>query len=183
MAEGLLAGGVLPVLKHIPGHGRATLDSHLALPVIAASVPELWQTDFAAFRALADLPLGMTAHLVFSQIDPDAPATLSERMISVIRHEIGFDGLLMTDDISMQALTGPVQARALAALAAGCDIVLHCNGDLSEMRALAGCCPHLEGVGLERAARAIACLPAPSQDDMEALAAEYSHLVQGLFWN
>jgi beta-N-acetylhexosaminidase len=182
MAEGLMAGGVLPVLKHIPGHGRATLDSHLALPVIDTAAEILWNTDFAAFRDLADLPLGMTAHLVFSQIDPSAPATQSARMIRLIRQDIGFDGLLMTDDISMQALEGTVTARATAALGAGCDVILHCNGDLPEMEALATCCPPLDGHAALRAARALdACRP-PLQEDMQALDAEYASLTQGLVW-
>jgi beta-N-acetylhexosaminidase len=182
MADGLLAGGVLPVLKHIPGHGRATLDSHLALPVIDTAAEALWNADFAAFRELADLPLGMTAHLVFSRIDPAAPATQSARMISLIRRDIGFDGLLMTDDISMQALQGSVTARATAALGAGCDVILHCNGDLLEMEALAACCPRLDGQAAQRAARALDARCPPLQEDMQALGAEYASLTQGLLW-
>lgn len=174
MADGLLRGGVLPVLKHIPGHGRATLDSHLDLPVIGAGTRELQATDFEAFRALADLPLGMTAHLVFREIDPDRPATQSPRMIGLIRAEIGFDGLLMTDDISMQALQGPVSVRAEAALAAGCDLVLHCNGDLAEMQALAGVCPMLSGAGLARSERALAMRAVPEKVGAEALEAAYA---------
>jgi beta-N-acetylhexosaminidase len=174
MADGLLRGGVLPVLKHIPGHGRATLDSHLDLPVIDAVKSELQGTDFAAFRALADLPLGMTAHLVFRDIDPEAPATQSPRMIGLIREEIGFQGLLMTDDISMQALQGPVAARAEAALAAGCDLVLHCNGELAEMQALAGVCPLLSGEGLARSERALAMRAAPEAGGAEALEAAFA---------
>ncbi|MCH8466693.1 MAG: beta-hexosaminidase [Roseinatronobacter sp.] len=180
MAEGLMAGGVLPVLKHIPGHGRASLDSHLALPVIDTPAEELRLSDFAAFRALADLPLGMTAHLVFSQIDPDAPATQSAKMIALIGHEIGFDVLLMTDDISMQALDGPIGSRATAAMAAGCDMILHCNGDLSEMGVLAACCPRLEGAAYLRATRALDARLAPLHDDIDALAAEYADLTSGI---
>ncbi|MGY6548817.1 MAG: beta-N-acetylhexosaminidase [Roseinatronobacter sp.] len=164
-ADGLLAGGVLPVLKHIPGHGRAALDSHLDLPVITAEQSDLQATDFAAFAALRDLPIGMTAHLVFRDIDPDRPATLSPSMIALIRDEIGFDGLLMTDDISMQALTGPVTERAERALAAGCDLVLHCNGKLAEMQDLAACCPQLEGPAQLRSDRALARRPARDTTD------------------
>jgi beta-N-acetylhexosaminidase len=176
MAQGLMAGGVLPVLKHIPGHGRAKADSHLDLPVIDDSVANLVQSDFAAFQALADLPLGMTAHLLFSQIDPVLPATLSPHMIQLIRTEIGFQGLLMTDDISMQALTGTIGARACAALAAGCDLVLHCNGDLREMSELAEVCPPLAGETRIRAQTARAKRRAPDTCDLEALDAEYADL-------
>jgi len=153
-AEGLLAGGVLAVMKHMPGHGRALVDSHHALPRVTAPRAELETTDFAAFRALADLPWGMTAHVVYETIDPDRPATLSPRVISeVIRASIGFDGLLLTDDLSMQALGGSFAARAQAALAAGCDIVLHCNGEPSEMKEIAGVVPPLTAKAAERFAR------------------------------
>ncbi len=180
MAEGLLAGGVLPVLKHIPGHGRATLDSHLALPVVETPHAELSETDFAAFAALSALPLGMTAHLVFRAIDSDCPATLSQRMIGLIRDEIGFGGLLMTDDISMQALSGPVTARAGAALAAGCDLVLHCNGDLAEMTALAEICPVLQGDAMARSDRALAMRPATQETDLAALVDAYQKFVRSV---
>ncbi|HTX50795.1 MAG TPA: beta-N-acetylhexosaminidase [Caulobacteraceae bacterium] len=136
-AEGLLAGGVLPVLKHMPGHGRAHVDSHLQLPVVEASRRELAR-DFAPFRANADLPAAMTAHVVYPAIDPTAPATTSRAVIQeAIRGDVGFDGLLMTDDLSMKALSGDFASRARDALAAGCDLILHCNGDLAEMRAVA----------------------------------------------
>ena len=139
VAQGLLAGGVLPVLKHLPGHGRATADSHHRLPVVDTDRATLERTDFAAFKPLADLPLGMTAHVVFSAIDPDAPATTSVTMVQqVIRGLIGFQGLLMSDDVSMGALSGTLAERSRASLAAGCDVVLHCNGDLAEMQAVAG---------------------------------------------
>src|SRR5262249_45498387 len=131
IAEGLIQGGVLPVLKHIPGHGRATADSHRSLPVVEADRATLESSDFAAFKPLARLPLGMTAHVVFSAIDPLAPATTSGTMVQeVIRGTIGFDGLLMSDDISMNALSGTLAERSRAALGAGCDLVLHCNGTL-----------------------------------------------------
>lgn len=157
VADGLLAGGVLPVLKHLPGHGRAHADSHKELPVVDTDRATLEQTDFAAFRPLARLPLGMTAHVVFSAIDRLAPATTSVTMVrEVIRGSIGFAGLLMSDDVSMGALSGTIATRCTQALAAGCDVVLHCNGDLNEMREVAGAAPALAGVAAERAAAALA---------------------------
>jgi len=169
LAEGLMAGGVLPVLKHLPGHGRATVDSHRGLPVVDAPRAALEATDFAAFRPLAGLPLGMTAHVVFSALDPVAPATTSVTMVrDVIRGFIGFRGLLMTDDISMGALSGTIAARAKAALAAGCDIVLHCNGDLREMSELAEAVPVLAGESALRAEAALARRRAPEAFDADA---------------
>ncbi len=136
--EGLLAGGVCPVIKHIPGHGRATEDSHKALPRVDASIEDLRAVDFPPFAALADAPWGMTAHVVYKAIDPDRPATTSDAVVNgVIRDHIGFDGLLLTDDLSMRALTGPFEERASKSLEAGCDVVLHCNGDMGEMVASA----------------------------------------------
>jgi beta-N-acetylhexosaminidase len=133
-AEGFLAQGVMPVIKHMPGHGRATVDSHKALPRVAATLEVLEQTDFLPFRLLADLPWGMTAHLVFDAVDPAAPVTVSARGVTeIIRGHIGFDGLLVTDDLSMQALGGSLGDRAARALAAGCDVALHCNGRMEEM--------------------------------------------------
>jgi beta-N-acetylhexosaminidase len=134
-AEALMAGGVMPIIKHIPGHGRALVDSHLDLPRVTVDRATLAETDFQPFVALKDLPWGMTAHLVYEAIDPDHPATLSPRLIGdVIRRQIGFDGLLLTDDLSMKALRGSCTDLAAQSLAAGCDVVLHCNGDMSEMR-------------------------------------------------
>ncbi len=157
VADGLMQGGVLPVLKHLPGHGRATADSHLRLPTVVADRPTLEAVDFAAFRPLAGLPLGMTAHVVFSAFDPVAPATTSVTMVQdVIRDSIGFAGLLMSDDISMGALTGSIAARSRAAIDAGCDVVLHCNGRLDEMDAVAGAVPHLAGKAQARAEAALA---------------------------
>lgn len=179
VAEGLLAGGVLPVLKHIPGHGRATLDSHLDLPVVTAPRAVLAAEDFAAFRGLADLPLGMTAHIVYEAIDPTAPATVSPAAIRLIREEIGFEGLLMTDDISMQALSGDLAARGTAALAAGCDIVLHCNGQMAEMTALAAALPGMTAQAEARHARAMAARRAPAPVDIAALEAELDALSRG----
>jgi len=158
-AEGLLAGGVLPVVKHIPGHGRAMADSHFELPRVVAPREELARVDFPPFKTNADLPLGMTAHVVYEAIDPDAPATWSRRMIQeIVRGEIGFDGLLMTDDLSMKALSGDFRTRAERAISAGCDVVLHCNGDISEAGPVAEGAPELTGGALERAERARARL-------------------------
>jgi beta-N-acetylhexosaminidase len=157
VADGLLKGGVLPVLKHLPGHGRATADSHLRLPVVDTDRATLERTDFAAFRPLAGLPLGMTAHVVFSAIDPVAPATTSVTMVGqVIRESIGFRGLLMSDDISMGALSGTIAERSRAAIAAGCDVVLHCNGDIGEMTEVAANVPELAGDAARRADAALA---------------------------
>jgi beta-N-acetylhexosaminidase len=157
IADGLAEGGVLPVLKHMPGHGRATCDSHFGLPVVASSREILESTDFAAFRRLAHLPLGMTAHVMYTAIDPDLPATLSPKVINdVIRGSIGFDGALMSDDVSMGALTGVVAERTRQALAAGCDIALHCNGDLREMEEVASGARELSGAAARRAERALA---------------------------
>jgi beta-N-acetylhexosaminidase len=151
VGEGFIAGGVIPVIKHIPGHGRATADSHLALPVVTESHAELTATDFAPFKALNGMPSAMSAHVVFRDIDAAHPASTSRKIIQeVIRGEIGFDGLLMSDDLSMKALTGPMRKRAEAVLAAGSDLALHCNGDLTEMRdAAAGSAP-LVGRARER---------------------------------
>ncbi len=174
-AEGLLAGGVLPVVKHMPGHGRATLDSHQSLPRVEASIAELRARDFAPFRALADMPLAMTAHVVFTAIDPEQPATTSGRVIAdIIRGEIAFDGLLMTDDLSMKALSGGFRQRAEAAIGAGCDVALHCNGDLAEMRGVAEGVPVLAGDALRRADAALALLArAPESFDPQEARASF----------
>lgn len=174
IAEGLLAGGVLPVVKHMPGQGRASLDSHLALPEVTAD-REALEADFAPFRALADLPLAMTAHVVYRALDPARPATQSPAVVRLMREAIGFDGLLLTDDLSMKALAGGFGERAAASLAAGCDVVLHCNGDRGEMAAVAAVVPELTGRPAERAAAALALRRAP-EDDVAALAAEYAAL-------
>ena len=168
-AEGLLQGGVLPVLKHLPGHGRATADSHLALPGVETDRETLEATDFEAFRPLAGLQLGMTAHVVFSAIDPVAPATTSAIMVKdVIRGSIGFKGLLMSDDISMKALSGTLESRAAAVIAAGCDIVLYCSGDLAEMRDVAEASPVLAGHAARRADAALALRKVQAFDMAEA---------------
>lgn len=170
-ALGLLDGGVLPVLKHIPGHGRAMVDSHLDLPTVDASLEELRATDFAPFRVLKDLPLGMTAHVRYTAIDAENVATLSAAAITLIREEIGFDGLLMSDDISMKALSGDLGELSRKALEAGCDIVLHCNGKMDEMLAISPAVGLLDGEALARAERAGRLLvPAKSFDVADAQA-------------
>ncbi len=175
VADGLFAGGVLPVMKHIPGHGLGTLDSHKDLPRVGAPRDVLDHTDFAAFRALNDLPLGMTAHLVFEEIDPQ-PATISEVMVRIIRDEIGFGGLLMTDDISMEALSGTVRERGAAALAAGCDLVLHCNGAFDEMVSIWQRCGEMTPAAQTRAEAALAARRAPDDVDIAGLEAEFDAL-------
>jgi beta-N-acetylhexosaminidase len=167
LAEGLITGGVAPIIKHIPGHGRAAADSHLALPVVDTPLAELEAHDFAPFRALADLPMAMTAHVVYAAVDPERPATTSPAVIDrVIRGSIGFDGLLISDDLSMKALRGDYASRARASLDAGCDVVLHCNGALDEMRAVAAGARPLDGRSLQRAQAALARLPsAPATFD------------------
>jgi len=178
VSEGLIEGGVLPVLKHLPGHGRATADSHEKLPVVDADRKTLESSDFAAFRPLAKLPLGMTAHVVFSAIDPVAPATTSVTMVrEVIRAWIGFDGLLMSDDVSMGALSGTLAERSRACLAAGCDVVLHCNGTLGERREVASVAPELAGDAKRRADAALAMLRAPSSFDLTVARAEFAAMM------
>jgi beta-N-acetylhexosaminidase len=178
VTEGLEQGGVLPVLKHIPGHGRATADTHFGLPVVDTPRAELERTDFAAFQPLADLPMAMTAHVVFSALDPAQPATTSATIIEqVIRGSIGFQGLLMSDDVSMNALAGSIAERTGAIVAAGCDMVLHCNGKLDEMREVARETPELSGKALQRAKRALASRKAPQSFDRVAARAELDELV------
>lgn len=178
LAQGLMAAGVLPVLKHLPGHGRATADSHLRLPVVDTDRATLEKTDFAAFRPLKDLPFGMTAHVVFSAFDPVAPATTSAIMIEeVIRGTIGFDGALMSDDVSMGALSGSLGERSQAALAAGCDLVLHCNGRMDEMMAVAASTPVLSGRALARTQRALALRGAVQPVDVAAARAQFAALM------
>lgn len=180
-ADGLLAGGVLPVLKHIPGHGRASVDSHRQLPVVKTDRATLVATDFAAFRALSDLPLGMTAHVVYTAIDPIAPATTSVTLVrEVIRGWLGFRGLLMSDDISMDALSGSIGERSRAAISAGCDVVLHCNGELAEMRAIASTVPALADEAAARADAALGQRRRISNDDLDAVRAEWSALMDSL---
>ena len=168
VAEGYLEGGVLPVIKHIPGHGRARADSHLSLPVIEASRAEMEEADFVPFRALADMPLGMTAHILVPEIDPALPASASPAIVrTIIREAIGFDGLLMCDDIGMGALTGRMDDRALAVLDAGCDVALHCSGNFNEMEAVASVVPELGGEAARRFDAACARLGKPQPFDEE----------------
>lgn len=178
VATGLMAGGVLSVVKHIPGHGRAVVDSHAGLPRVDAAPEDLVATDFAAFRALADLPLGMTAHVVYSAFD-SAAATVSPRMIRLIRDEIGFDGLLMTDDLSMGALGGTIAGRCRAALAAGCDVILHCNGDMAEMRAVAETAGRMGPAAQQRADRSLRLRRAPQPIDIREAEVELETLLTG----
>ncbi len=178
VTDGLEQGSVLPVLKHIPGHGRATADSHFKLPTVDTAKSELERTDFAAFRPLADLPMAMTAHVVFSALDPALPATTSATIIrEVIRGVIGFQGLLMSDDVSMNALAGSIAERTRAIVDAGCDMVLHCNGKLDEMREVARETPELAGQALDRAKRALASRKPPQAFDRVAGRAELDALI------
>ena len=178
VTQGLEQGGILPVLKHIPGHGRATADSHLALPTVDTPREELERTDFAAFRPLADLPMAMTAHVVFSAIDPAQPATTSATMIErVIRGLIGFQGLLMSDDVGMNALAGSIGERSRALIGAGCDIILHCSGKLDEMQEVAREAPELSGKALIRAQQALASRKPPQPFDRAAAKAELDALI------
>jgi len=176
--EGLKAGGLLPVIKHIPGHGRAGADTHYELPRVEAARTELSARDFAPFRALSGEAMAMSAHVVYTDIDPDHPATTSRRVIDeVIRAEIGFDGLLMSDDVSMNALSGDFAARAGAIFAAGCDVTLHCNGDRAEMEAVASVTPDLSGDSLRRAKAVMAAFRAPDGSDEAALREEFEGLM------
>ncbi|MFT5182564.1 MAG: beta-N-acetylhexosaminidase, partial [Alphaproteobacteria bacterium] len=179
--DGLFAGGVLPVIKHMPGHGRATVDSHLDMPRVSATAEALRQIDFAPFRALASLPLGMTAHVVYDTFDRDNVATVSKTMIGdIIRGEIGFDGFLMTDDISMGALKGEITARCAAALDAGCDAILHCSGDYDEMKAVGAAVLRLTDVAQARWQIAAAQVsPAAGVVDAAELARQLTELMDG----
>ncbi len=182
LADGLADGGVLPVLKHIPGHGRATADSHKELPVVGVDRETLDRTDFAAFRFLKGLPMAMTAHVVFKAIDPLAPGTVSPLIVKgVIRDSIGFQGLLMTDDISMGALAGSLAERSAAAIAAGCDMILHCSGEMSERREIAASVPELAGDAARRAAAALAAKRPAAPIDIAASRAEFARLMAGVW--
>jgi beta-N-acetylhexosaminidase len=174
---GLTAGGVAPVIKHIPGHGRARVDSHLELPVVGASRAELAR-DFAPFRALSDAPAAMTAHVVYTAIDRERPATTSPTVLGeIVRGEFGFDGLLFSDDLSMKALGGPFDQRARAAFAAGVDIALHCVGDMAEARAVAEAAPALAGKSLQRAQAVLGIIAAgPDDFDLDAGRARLAEL-------
>ncbi|TCT34812.1 beta-N-acetylhexosaminidase [Martelella mediterranea] len=178
MARGLEAGGVLPVIKHIPGHGRGLADSHKELPRVSASLDTLRSSDFLPFKALSAALMAMTCHVVFEAIDPENPATTSKRAIEdIIRDEIGFDGLLISDDLSMNALSGDIATRALAVASAGVDIVLHCNGDLAEMSAVAERVPRLQGRAYQRSEAVLKAEPVADDTDLEALRAHLNRLL------
>ena len=177
-ADGLLDGGVVPVVKHIPGHGRASMDSHFDLPRISAPLDQLRQEDFAAFRALNDLPMGMTAHLVYEALD-ERPATLSPTVMQVVREDIGFDGLIMSDDISMKALQGTAADIARDTIAAGCDVVLFCNAPLDQRTAVAEAAGEMTQAAQARAERAEAARRSPAMLDTAAAEAELSALMGG----
>jgi len=179
VADGCLAGGVFPVIKHIPGHGLAQMDSHLDLPTIDAPEATLNDIDFAAFKPFTDMAMGMTAHLVYSALNETRPATTSQTMIRRIRDDIGFTGLLMTDDISMQALSGTVPERGAASMQAGCDVILHCNGDLPERIALMNHIGTMPSASQARADAALASRPTPQDVDIPALRAKLTELEQG----
>ena len=177
VCDGLLAGGVLPVLKHVPGHGRAPADSHKQLPRVDAALEVLRAEDFAPFRQLADMPIAMTAHVVYEAIDPQVPATTSQTVVdTIIRGEIGFDGLLLSDDVSMNALSGDDYARVNAILSAGCDVALHCSGVLENARLAADAACELRGKSLKRAASALARRGPGDDADEDGLRAEYREL-------
>jgi len=180
-AEGLIAGGVLPIIKHIPGHGRAKSDSHLELPVVDAALEDLDARDFAPFRVLSDMPMAMTAHVVYTAVDRRRPATTSRTAIrKVIRESIGFDGLLMSDDLSMKALSGDFGERTRASLAAGCDVVLHCNGDMAEMTAILAETRALAGRAAQRARAALGRLARhPEPFDVEAARVRFQAAFDG----
>ena len=176
--DGLMDGGVLPVMKHMPGHGRSGCDTHLALPHVTAAVELLSAADFVTFRSLNYCPMAMTAHVVYDAVDPNRPATLSPRVVrDVIRGEIGYQGLVMTDDLSMSALSGPLSARAKAALFAGCDVVLHCSGVMAEMAEVATEAKPLEGQWLKRAEQALSHLRAPVEFDRSVAAARLNEFL------
>lgn len=179
-AAGLLAGGVLPIVKHIPGHGRAFADSHKELPVVATGRAVLESWDFAPFQALAHLPAAMVAHVVYTDIDPALPASISPTVIrEIVRGHIGFDGILFSDDLSMQALSGTLGQRTAAVLAAGCDVALHCNGQMPEMLDVVAHARALDGAGLRRWAAASALVAAAPPTDIKALRAEFDRLLAG----
>lgn len=179
-AEGLMAGGVLPIMKHVPGHGRAFSDSHLELPTLDTPLADLREHDFVPFKALKDLPMAMTAHVVYEAIDPERCATLSSRLVHhVIRGEIGFDGLLMSDDVGMHALSGGFDERTHRALVAGCDVALHCSGKLDEMQECAKGSRALDGDAARRAAAALDRITPPSDFDAPRGAERLAHLLSG----
>ncbi|MFN4042494.1 MAG: beta-N-acetylhexosaminidase [Brevundimonas sp.] len=180
VAEGLLAGGVLPVIKHMPGHGRAFADSHKELPVVDADLDTLDAWDFAPFKALSDMPIGMTAHIVFDAIDPKRPATQSKKAIRLIRERLGFNGLLLSDDLCMNALSGTLEERASQSLKAGCDLVVHWTGDMAEMKQVAAGVGRLKGKAAARAAAALSrIVHTPEPLDLAEARARFDALLAG----
>ncbi len=169
VCDGLAAGGIVPAIKHLPGHGRAAADSHAVLPRVRASLEVMGASDFEPFHALRDVPAGLTAHVCYEALDPERPGTLSRTVIEeTVRGAIGFDGLLVSDDLSMGALTGPIGERARAALAAGCDLDLHCNGNRDEMEDVAAAVPRLDGRARERFELMLASRHEPDPFDQAA---------------
>ncbi|MEJ6392029.1 glycoside hydrolase family 3 N-terminal domain-containing protein [Gymnodinialimonas sp. 2305UL16-5] len=179
VAKGHLDGGVLPVVKHLPGYGLGTVDSHHDLPRVSEARDALQRVDFKAFIPLGDLPLGMTAHIVYDAYDHELPATMDPSMIRVIREEIGFKGALITDDLSMGALPGEIGKRAERARRAGCDLILHCNGDLPEMQRVVACSGALDGPAKSRSDAALAARRAPDPLDIDAVEADLADLLSG----
>jgi len=178
VADGYLVGGVLPVVKHMPGHGLSQMDTHLDLPTVRVGRETLDRVDFAPFRALNDLPMAMTAHIIFADYD-DKPATQSPALIKVIRDDIGFHGLLMTDDLNMEALQGTLTSRTAASMAAGCDIALHCKGDMAQMVEVAAAVGDMRADTAVRARAALAARRAPETVDIAALEADLAGLLAG----
>jgi len=178
VTDGLLAGGVLPIIKHIPGHGRANMDSHFELPHLDTPLPALQASDFIPFKQLSDLPMAMTAHIVYTSIDPDNCATQSPTVINTIRTDMDFDGLIMTDDLSMKALQGSFADRCKASFNAGCDVVLHCNGIMDEMAQIADATPALTGKALTRADTALGLRITPEAFDIDAAKEQFHHLME-----
>lgn len=177
-ANGLLAGGVLPIIKHIPGHGRANMDSHFELPKLDTDLSTLQASDFIPFKQLSDLPMAMTAHITYTSIDPDNCATQSVKVINTIRTDMDFDGLIMTDDLSMKALKGSFADRCRASFNAGCDVVLHCNGVMDEMRQVADATPKLSGKALTRAEFALTMRQTPARFDLDAAKTTFAQMMQ-----
>lgn len=178
VATGLLDGGVLPVVKHIPGYGRAVVDGHEQLPIVRETLEVLTRTDFLPFKLLADLPISMTAHITYTSID-DTPATISKKMLSLIRNDLGYKNLIITDDISMGALEGSIFERSKSSIDAGCDIVLHCNGDLKEMIDVANASGQLTSQGEERSQFALEQKRPPKEESIDELQYELSKLMPG----
>ncbi|MEM7291656.1 MAG: glycoside hydrolase family 3 N-terminal domain-containing protein, partial [Pseudomonadota bacterium] len=178
-ARGLMDGGVLPVFKHVPGHGRALVDSHHDLPIVGTDIETLKASDFEPFRRLSDLPAAMTAHVIFETLDAESPATTSSAVLqAIVRDYMGFDGLLMCDDLSMRALSGDFAQRTQSSFAAGCDVVLHCNGELEEMRQVADALPGFDEKSYERARRAAETWSCDRDDDEQTLRSEFAELCQ-----